>query len=54
MFKDLADRLKKADAPNWLTLNPETATGTVKMLPKDIDTGFDISLVVDYYSKLVK
>lgn len=53
-FRDLAERLKKAEAPNWLTVNPETAEGTVKMLPKDIDTGFDISLVVDYYSKLVK
>ena len=53
-FKEVAERLKKADAPNWLTMNPETAEGTVKMLPKDIDTGFDISLVVDYYSKLVK
>jgi small subunit ribosomal protein S4 len=53
-FKDMAERLKKADAPVWLTMNPETAEGTVKMLPKDIDTSFDISLVVDYYSKLVK
>ncbi len=53
-FKDMTERLKKADAPAWLTMNPETAAGTVKMLPKDIDTGFDISLVVDYYSKLVK
>ena len=53
-FKDLAERLKKVDAPSWLSLNPETAQGTVKALPKDIDTGFDISLVVDYYSKLVK
>ncbi len=54
VFKDLGDRLKKADAPNWLSMNAETAEGTLKTLPKDIDTGFDISLVVDYYSKLVK
>jgi small subunit ribosomal protein S4 len=53
-FKDLAERMKKADAPNWISVNPETAEATVKILPKDIDTGFDISLVVDYYSKLVK
>lgn len=54
VFKDLTERLKKADAPAWLSMNPETAEGTLKALPKDIDTGFDISLVVDYYSKLVK
>ncbi len=53
-FKDLAERLKKADAPAWLSVNAETAEGTVKALPKDVDTSFDISLVVDYYSKLVK
>ncbi len=54
VFKDLAERLQKAEAPNWLTMNPDTAEGAVKSLPKDIDTSFDISLVVDYYSKLVK
>ncbi len=53
-FRDLADRLKKTEVPNWLTINLETTEGTVKLLPKDIDTSFDISLVVDYYSKLVK
>jgi small subunit ribosomal protein S4 len=54
LFKDLTERLKKADVPAWLSINAETAEGTVKALPKDIETAFDISLVVDYYSKLVK
>jgi small subunit ribosomal protein S4 len=54
IFKDLAERLPKAQTPNWLVVNPQTAEGTVKMLPKDVDAGFDISLVVDYYSKIVK
>lgn len=53
-FREVSERVKKADTPNWLTMNPETLEGTVKLLPKDVDAGFDIALVVDYYSKLVK
>ncbi len=54
IFKDVAERFAKLQQPNWLTINPQTLQGTVKMLPKDLDAGFDISLVVDYYSKIVK
>jgi small subunit ribosomal protein S4 len=54
IFKDTMERLSKAQTPNWVSVNPQTAEGTVKSLPKDLDLGFDISLVVDYYSKIVK
>ncbi len=54
IFKDVAERATKAQTPVWLTINPQTLEGTIKMLPKDVDAGFDISLVVDYYSKIVK
>lgn len=54
IFKDVAERVGKLQAPNWLVVNPQTIEATVKMLPKDVDAGFDISLVVDYYSKIVK
>ncbi len=55
IFKDVAERLsKQQQTPTWLVVNPQTIEGTVKSLPKDVDAGFDISLVVDYYSKIVK
>lgn len=54
IFKDVAERAAKAQTPTWLLMNPQTLEGTVKSLPKDIDASFDISLVVDYYSKIVK
>jgi small subunit ribosomal protein S4 len=54
IFKDVTERLAKTQAPVWLSVNPQTVEGTVKQLPKDLDLGFDISLVVDYYSKIVK
>jgi len=54
VFRDLAEQIKTVETPAWLLLNPETMQGTVKALPENIDTGFDIPLVVDYYSKLVK
>mgnify|MGYP000944983554 CR=1 FL=1 len=54
IFKDTMERISKAQTPSWISINPQTGEGTVKSLPKDLDLGFDISLVVDYYSKIVK
>lgn len=54
IFKDVSERVTKAQVPVWLAINPQTLEGSVKHLPKDLDLGFDISLVVDYYSKIVK
>ena len=54
LFRELAGKLKTHNAPNWLTVDPASFEGTVKSLPKDLEFPFDISLVVDYYSKLVK
>jgi small subunit ribosomal protein S4 len=53
-FKDLGDKLKAYNTPNWLTVDAGSFEGKVKTLPKDLEIPFDISLVVDYYSKLVK
>lgn len=54
VLKDMAERLEKGEVPSWLAMNAETREGTLKALPTEIDTSFDIFLVVDYYSKLVK
>lgn len=50
-LKDLAERIKKYEAPVWLNLDKEKWEGKVVSLPKDVDQSFDVHLVVDYYSK---
>lgn len=51
VFKDLSESIKKYGAPVWLDLDKEKIQGKVKSMPKDLETSFDIHLVVDYYSK---
>lgn len=51
LLKDVKEKLTKATAPVWLTLDAEKVTGTVLSDPKDVEAPFDISLIVDYYSK---
>ncbi len=50
-FKDLAERLKKYDAPVWVSVDPDKLEGKLVSLPKDFEVPFDVNLVVDYYSK---
>ncbi len=54
VFKNLNESLKKHQTPTWLTIDPEKWEGIVTSLPKDFDIPFDIALVVDYYSRIVK
>ncbi|OGM89611.1 hypothetical protein A3J77_00535 [Candidatus Wolfebacteria bacterium RBG_13_41_7] len=51
IFKDLSNKLKKYDAPEWLFLDKEKLEGGLLALPKGVELPFDINLVVDYYSK---
>ncbi|MBI5401227.1 30S ribosomal protein S4 [Candidatus Wolfebacteria bacterium] len=51
IFKDLAANIKKYEVPNWLNVDKEKLEGKIKSLPRDIEIPFDISLVVDYYSR---
>ena len=53
-FKDLSAALSKYEPPSWLALDKEKLEGKVISLPKDFDETFDLSKVVDYYSKAVK
>lgn len=53
-FKDLSTTLAKYEPPSWLSLDKEKLEGKVVSLPKDFDEAFDLSKVVDYYSKAVK
>ncbi|MBI5079384.1 30S ribosomal protein S4 [Candidatus Wolfebacteria bacterium] len=51
IFKDLSDNIKKYEPPHWLAVDKEKLEGRIKSLPRDIETGFDINLIIDYYSK---
>ena len=51
IFKDLSDKLKKYDTPEWLSLDKEKLEGKLLALPNNMEMPFDINLVVDYYSK---
>ncbi len=53
-LKDLAETLKAYEPPTWLSMNKETLEGKVVAMPKDFDNSFDVNMVVDYYSKVVK
>lgn len=54
LFKELPESLMNHDAPAWLKVDPQKMTGTVVSMPVDLDAPFDISKVVDYYSKTAK
>ncbi len=51
LLVDLKEAFAKTDTPVWLARDPELMTGTVLSLPKDVPLPFDISLIIDYYSK---
>lgn len=51
MFKDLKNNLAKYQAPTWLALDPNKIEGKILGMPSEVDSVFDINVVVDYYSK---
>lgn len=51
MFKDLKNSLKNYQVPTWLALDQEKIEGKILAFPSEVDSAFDINLVVDYYSK---
>lgn len=51
IFKDLPNSISKYNPPEWLEINKEKLEGKIKKLPLDIETPFDINMVVDYYSR---
>jgi small subunit ribosomal protein S4 len=54
IFKQLEETLKNFNLPQWLAHTDKKLTGKVLSLPQDFDLPFDVNLVVDYYSKVVK
>lgn len=53
-FRTLGETLSKNQTPTWLSVDGEKREGKVSSMPKDLEIPFDIALVVDYYSKIVK
>lgn len=51
LFQDLAEKIKKEEPPSWLSLDKESLVGKLEVLPRQVELPFDLSLVVDYYSK---
>lgn len=52
-FQDLAQRLKFYKPPDWLEIDPNTFKAKVVRLPQiqDIQHDFNLSLVIDFYSR---
>ncbi|MDP3881023.1 MAG: 30S ribosomal protein S4 [bacterium] len=46
--------IAKYNRPNWLQLDVAKMEGSIAVRPKELEIPFDISLLVDYYSKTVK
>ncbi|MDP3953666.1 MAG: 30S ribosomal protein S4 [bacterium] len=51
IFQELTEKLKKYEPPQWLKLDKAVLEGEVMGQPQDTDVPFDVSLVVDFYSK---
>ena len=51
LFADMAKKMKEYTAPNWLTFNVETLSGTVVGKPKNIEGYLDLNTVLEFYSR---
>lgn len=53
LLTDMPERLAKAQAPRWLSLDAGTMTGKVTSVPEgeDLKTVFDPTLIVEFYSR---
>lgn len=52
-FQGLTVRLKNYEPPAWLTVEPAEWRGTVRALPRGIDTATlqDVSRIIEFYSR---
>jgi len=52
-FKELADALRGAQRPDWLTVDPDKMTGSVTSLPRRDQMPLELNeqLVVEFYSR---
>jgi small subunit ribosomal protein S4 len=50
-FGEVRDKIKKHEPPAWLKIDKSKLEGEVVGKPEAVDVPFNISLIVDYYSK---
>ncbi len=52
-FKAISEDIPKRPVPQWLSLDPNTMTGTVSSLPTEVDleSAIDTRLIVEFYSR---
>lgn len=50
-FRELPESLKQRDLPSWLALDPAKLEGRIIALPSDEKSPFEISLLVESFSK---
>lgn len=50
-FRDIKEKMKTYELPSWLALDAEKLEGRVKALPHDVEMPFEISLLVEAFSK---
>lgn len=51
LFSD-KEAINKADSlPSWLSFDPNTLSGRVLDKPKEIESSFDIKLIIEFYSR---
>ncbi|MBM3281503.1 MAG: 30S ribosomal protein S4 [Candidatus Harrisonbacteria bacterium] len=51
LFADLPNTIKRHEAPVWLEIDKDKLQGKVTAKPKDVESPFEINIVVDYYAK---
>ena len=53
IYAQMSEDIPRRPLPNWLTLDPENMAGRVLSAPEptEIDTGIDVRLVVEHYSR---
>jgi len=51
LYKELPQTIKAYTPPSWLSLNKETLEGTIVNKPENVELPFNMSLVIDYYSR---
>ena len=52
-FANVAEKVKKHDAPSWLDMNPAKMEAKVTNMPakEDLDTAFDTKRIIEFYSR---
>ena len=50
-YKQAEVNLSKSEAPNWLEVDSGLMVSKIKSLPSRTEIPFDMSLLVEYYSK---